>query len=227
MKNKKYKKVAELVEKGKMYEIDEALELLPKVSTSKFVGTAELLVNFKLNEKQKKETVRGSVVFPKSFGKSKVVLVLADESKAKEALAAGADFAGLEEYVKKIEGGWIDFDVVIATMKVMPQIAKLGKYLGRRGLMPNPKNQTVTDDVAKVIKMYKSGKKDFKKGDDDSIKIAIGKVDMKKEDLKANFEEFVKSINPYIKKFGSTAVKNVSICPTMGPSIKLNPRVLA
>lgn len=224
--SKKLDKVKTLIDKTKTYDIDQALEILPQVSISKFVGSADLTVNFKLSEKQKQESIRGSVTFPHTFGEEKRVLVLAEPAKQAEAKTAGADYAGLEDLVKKIEGGWFEFDVVIATPSVMPQIAKLGKYLGRRGLMPNPKNQTVTPDVAKVVKMYKSGKKDYKMSEQDSIKIVFAKLDMNKDDMKANFEEFKKAIAPIIQKFTAQSIKGAYVSPTMGPSIKLDPNAL-
>jgi len=123
--SKKYKKATEQVDKTKTYSLDEALELLPKVSTSKFAGSVELTINFRLNEKQKKESLRGSVVFPNSFGEGKKVLVLTDSTKQDEAKKAGADFIGLEDLVKKIEGGWLGFDVAIATPSVMQNLENI------------------------------------------------------------------------------------------------------
>lgn len=224
--SKKLENAKALVDNSKQYELEEALELLPKVSISKFEGSAEVVINFKLNDKQRQESIRGSVTFPHSFGEEKKILVLAEESRWDEAQKAGADYAGLDEYIKKIEEGWLDFDVVIATPQVMPQIARLGKYLGRRGLMPNPKNQTVTEDLEKVIKMYKSGKKDYKMNDQDAVKVTFGTVNMPTEELKANFEELKKALTPYVQRFGLQAVRNVYVSPTMGPSMKLNPSVL-
>lgn len=224
--SKKYKKAEELVDRTKLYSIAEALELLPKISTSKFTGSVELTINFKLNEKQKKEGIRGSIVFPNSFGKDKKILVLTDNANKSKAEAAGADYAGLEDFIKKIESGWDEFDIVIATPSVMPQIAKLGKYLGRKGLMPNPKNQTVTNDLDKVIKMYKSGKKDFKLTESDSIQLTVGKLNMDTKALTENFEAFKKVITGDLKKFGPDSVKTIYMSPTMGPVIKIAPSEL-
>ncbi|MBN1331757.1 50S ribosomal protein L1 [Candidatus Dojkabacteria bacterium] len=219
--SKKQKEANKLIDK-KQYSLDEALELLPKISTSKFAGSAELTVNLKLNEKQKKDPIRGSITFPNAFGEQIKVLALVEEGDVKTAKAAGADHAGLEEFVEKIEKeNWFDFDIVITTPKLMPQIAKLGKYLGRKGLMPNPKNQTVTADLEKVIKQYKQGKKDFKKDDQDAIRLVIGKTDMSADQLKANFEEFRKVLKPHLDKLGPDAIKNIHLAPTMGPSLKI------
>ncbi|MBD3279959.1 50S ribosomal protein L1 [Candidatus Dojkabacteria bacterium] len=219
--NKKQKEAKKLIEK-KQYSIDEALELMPRISTSKFPGSVELAVNLKLNEKQKKEQMRGSVTFPNAFGEEVKVLALVEKGDEKTAKDAGADHVGLEEYVKKIEKeNWFEFDVAITTPKVMPQIAKLGQHLGRRGLMPNPKNQTVTTDLEKVIKQYKQGKKDYKKDDSDTVRIVIGKTDMSAEQLKANFEEFKKVVKPQLGKLGVEVIKNIYLAPTMGPSVKI------
>jgi len=218
--SKKHKKAKELVKKDE-YKLEEALELLPKLSTSKFVGSIELTINFKLNDKQKKEGLRASVIFPNSFGEGKKVLVFTEKAKEKEAKDAGADFVGLEDFMKKIEGGWSEFDVAIATPSVMPQIAKLGKYLGQKGLMPNPKNQTVTNDLAKTVKMYKGGKKDFKMNEQGSIKLSFGKVDMTKEALTQNFQAFFKAISADLQKLRMESIKNIFLSPTMGPSLKL------
>jgi large subunit ribosomal protein L1 len=220
--NKKQKQAKELIDNKKFYSIDEAFDLLPKISTSKFPGTIEMNINFKLNDKQKKDGLRGSVVFPNSFGKSKKILVLCESAKVAEAEKAGADYAGLDELVKKIEKGWMDFDVVIATPAVMPMIAKLGKYIGKKGLMPNPKNKTITNDLETVIKIYKQGKKDFKLTEDGSIKIAIGKVDMSKDQIKQNFDAFASAIKNDIKRLGDGSIKAIIMSPTMGPSIKVS-----
>lgn len=220
--NKKQKDAKKLVDKSKKYSLAEALELMPKISTSKFAGTVEVTVNLRLNDKQKKQPIRGSVVFPNSFGEEKKILVLTENAKASEAKKAGADFIGLDDMVKKIEGGWLGFDVVIATPDVMPKIAKLGPHLGRRGLMPNPKNQTVTENIAKAVKMYKSGKKDYKMTEDNSIKTTIGKTDMNIKALTENFEAFKKALSPALKNFRTDAIKAIYIAPTMGPSLRID-----
>lgn len=224
--SKKLDEVKSQIDKSKQYDLEDALKLLPKLSISKFEGSAELAINFKLSDKQKQESIRGSITFPHSFGQEKKILVLTEESKQGEAKKAGANYVGLEEYIKKIEEGWADFDVVIATPQVMPQIAKLGKYLGRKGLMPNPKNQTVTENVEKTVKMYKGGKRDYKMTEQDSIKVVFGTVNMPLEQLKGNFEELKKTLHPLIQRFGLQSIKNIYIGPTMGPSVKLSPSIL-
>lgn len=223
--NKKQLKAKELIE-HKKYNIEEALNLLPQISTSNFSGSVELTINLKLNEKQAKEQIRGSIVFPNAFGKGVRVLALVDKTDLETAKKAGADFVGFDEYVKKIEEGWFEFDVVITTPKLMPQIAKLGKYLGRRGLMPNPKNQTVTTELEKVIKQYKQGKKDYKKDDSNTVRIIIGKVDMSKDQLLANFEEFKTNLKNQLNKIGNDLIKSAYLAPTMGPSIEIDPKEL-
>ncbi len=220
--NKKLETAKKLIDKDKHYSIDEALEILPKISISKFTGSAEITINLNLNDKQKQNPIRLSVTYPNHFGRETKVLALVDNSKEKEAKDAGADYVGLDDYIKKIEEGWMDFDIVVATPAVMPKIAKLGKYIGKRGLMPNPKNQTVTDKIDQVVKQYKSGKNNYKIGEQGSLQVVFGKLDMNKEQLKQNLDELIKAIDSEKQKLGQIVVTGVYVSPTMGPSIKLN-----
>lgn len=221
--NKKQKEARKLINKNNLYSIEEAVELLPKISTSNFTGSVELTINLKLNEKNKNKPLRSSISFPNEFGEETKILVLTqDASEVEKAKKAGATYAGFDEFIKKIEKDWTDFDILITTPKCMPNVAKLGKYLGRKGLMPNPKNQTVTTDIEKVIKMYKQGKKDFKKNEQGSIKLVIGKLDMSKEQLIENFNEFKRIFSNESKQFGADIIQNVYLSPTMGPGLKIS-----
>ncbi len=218
---KKYTNAKKLIDKRKKYTLDEALDLLPKISVSKFPGSIELTINLNLSEKQKNGTMKGSVVFPHQFGNTKTILALVEASKENEAKKAGADYVGLDEYIKKIESGWMDFDIVIATPSVMPKIAKLGKYIGKKGLMPNPKNQTVTNDISKVVEMYKKGKTDYKINEQNILHIIFGKLDQDPKELKANFESFKQSLLTIFPRFTKEMIRSIFVKPTMGPSIKL------
>jgi large subunit ribosomal protein L1 len=219
-RSKNYKKVISKIDKSKKYDIDEAIKLLPEISLTKFAGSIEMSVYLNLNDKQKKESVRGSYSLPNKFGKEIKVLVFCDEADRKK--AEGADFVGGEDLVKEIEAGKSDFDVVITTPGMMVKIAKLGKILGSKGLMPNPKNGTITTDLEGAIKTFKSGKKNFKMSEYALIVGVIGKTDMKPEQIKENIISFVKSIFAEVKKFNPAPFKAISLAPTMGPKISLD-----
>lgn len=200
--------------------IEEAIELSKTISYSKFIGSLELIINYNIPIKFKNDVIRGSIVFPNQFGESKKVAVLANSEDQKK--AKGADIIGEDDLIKEIEAGKINFDILITTPDMMPKIAKLGKILGPRGLMPNPKNETVTKDIEKVVSSYKSGKVDYRINDQGSIKTIVGKLDQKNEDLKANLIEFLKITDNDTKKFGTNKYKSVYLSPTMGASIKLD-----
>lgn len=216
------KKTQTSIDTTKAYSLDEAIALLPTLNKSKFVGNVDVDVVLNLTEKQKKESIRGSVIFPFMFGTPKRVAVIADERDAVTAKAAGADEAGLAELVKKLEAGNIDFDVIIATPSVMPQIARLGRILGPRGLMPNPANETVTTDLERIITTYKRGKFDFKVGDQAVIRAKVAKVDMPAEEIKANVIALLKSIYQETKKLNSQPFKRITLSPTMGAGVRLD-----
>lgn len=205
----------------KKYSVEEAMALLPQLSLSRFVGSANLDVILRLKEKQANESVRGSIVFPNQFGAEKKVLVLAEGEKVKEAEKAGADFAGLDEYVKKIEDGWFDFDVVIAQPSVMMKIAKLGKVLGPKQLMPNPKTGTVTESIGAAVKMYKAGKLDFKMDAGKTIKLRFGKLDMTTDQLIANFNAAMDAIKAETRRLGMGVINRIYVSPTMGPRLEV------
>ncbi len=221
-RSKKYKEAIKLVDKTKLYEIEEAVELIPKISTCKFDASVELHVKLNIPSKYEKEVIRGSVIFPYKTGPEVKIVVLTTSEyfdKAKE-----ADFYGAEDLIKKIENGWNEFDVVIATPNIMTKLAPLGKILGPKGLMPNPKNNTVTTNLEEIIKSYKKGKTDFKTDNNKNIHIVVGKVSTKKEHLIENIKIALKSIIDSSKRYNPNPIKTAYLSPTIGPSIKLNVR---
>lgn len=205
----------------KQYSVEEAGELLPKLSTSKFVGSANLDIVLSLKEKHANESIRGSIVFPNQFGGEKKVLVFAEGAQADEAKKAGADFVGMDDLVAKVTEGWMDFDVVIATPAAMPKIARLGKVLGPRQLMPNPKTGTVTANVENAVKMYKSGKMDFKMDAGKTIKLRFAKLDMSPEQITANLRTALDAVKGETKRFGLGVLRKILVSPTMGPGFEV------
>lgn len=195
----------------------EAMKLTIESSISKFAGSVEVEVQLSLNQKQKTDSIRGTVQLPNQFGKITRVLAIVDPANIK--FAKNADISGGEELVKDVEDGKIDFDVVIATPAMMPKIARLGKTLGKKGLMPNPKNGTVTTDVEKAVEKFKSGQKSFKLVQESKINLVIGKTDMGAEKLEENFKAFMTVIRDITKKYGPSVVKSVRVKPTMGPAL--------
>jgi large subunit ribosomal protein L1 len=200
--------------------IAEAIEAAKKSSYSKFTGSLEIIINYSIPSKFQNDVIRGSIVFPNKFGESKKVAVLANSEDQKK--AKGADIVGEDDLIKEIEAGKINFDVLITTPDMMAKMAKLGKVLGPRGLMPNPKNETVTKDIERVVASYKSGKIDYRINDQGAIKMIVGKLDQSIEELQANLMELVKVTDNDTKKFGPGRYKSVYICPTMGPSVKID-----
>jgi large subunit ribosomal protein L1 len=215
-RSKKYNEALKLVTPSKKYSLTEALGVLPKISVTSFAGSISMQINLNLNEKQKKDVYRGSYTLPHSFGKSLRVLVIADKSDHDK--AAEADIVGAEELVKEIEEGKEDFDLVITTPMMMPKMAKLGKILGTKGMMPNPKNGTITTDLATTISKFKKGMKNFR-AENGVIIGVIGKTDMKADELSENCVDFMKAVNSEIKKLGPSAVKSIFLTPTMGPKL--------
>ena len=220
---KKYQEAAKLVE-DKLYDPQEAIELAKKTATAKFDETVELAVKLGVDPKYADQQVRGAVVLPHGTGKSKRVLVFAKGDKVKEAEAAGADFVGSDELVAKIQGGWADFDVAVATPDMMGTVGRLGKILGPRGLMPNPKVGTVTLDLTRAINEIKAGKIEYRTDKAGNIHAPIGKVSFDAEKLMENFQTLIDTLN---KVKPATAkgqyMRSVSVSTTMGPGIKVNP----
>ena len=222
-KGKKYLAVLPKVEKDKLYPAEEALRLAQETSPSKFDATVELHMAMGLDPKKPDQNIRGTVLMPAGTGRTRKILVLAEDADAKKALAAGADFAGLDEMIKKIQDGWMEFDLVIATPTVMAQVGKLGQTLGTKGLMPNPKSGTVTPDVAKAVEEFKKGKVELRLDKDAIVHLGFGKVSFKPEDLLTNFKTIVgaiQSAKPSAAK--GTYIKRMSVTTTMGPGIKVD-----
>lgn len=224
-RSKKYTAAAAKVENNKLYSLEEAMALMPEVSTSKFAGSVTAFVSLKLNDKQKKDSIRGSYALPNAFGKSIKVLVVADKSDADK--AKDADIFGGEELFADIEAGKLDFDVLITTPMMMPKLARLGKTLGSKGLMPNPKNGTITTDIPATIAKFKAGMKNFKTINGAPIIAVVGKTDMPSEKLVENFYAFYKAIMAEVKKYGTSPVKTVFVNPTMGPKVNVDVNKLA
>lgn len=223
-KSKKYLQALELIEKGKAYTKEEAVELVKKTSTSKFDGSVEVAINLNLDTRKSDQQLRGAIVLPNGTGKTKKVLVLSKTDQANVAREAGADYVGDMDMVEKIEKeNWLDFDVIISTPEMMPMLGKLGKVLGPRGLMPNPKTGTVTTDVKKAIDDVKKGRVEYRTDSFGNVHTIIGKVSFDANKLAENLDAVVDVI---LKSKPATVkgqyLKNVSISATMGPGIKID-----
>ncbi len=220
-KSRKYIEAKKMLRSG-TYNIKEAIELLKKISYAKFDETVELNLKLGIDAKKSDQSVRGAVVLPHGTGKSKKVLVIAGGEKIKEAQEAQADYVGGEEIIDKILGGWLEFDAVIATPDVMKNVAKLGKILGPRGLMPNPKVGTVTFDIAKAVAEVKAGKIEFKSDKTGNLHLPIGKISFSSDALVENCKAAIEAI---IKSKPATAkgkfIRRAYICSTMSPSIEI------
>jgi len=222
-KGKKYVEALGKVEKGKAYTLEEAIKLAKETSITKFDSSVEIAMNLNLDTKKVDQQLRGAVVLPNGTGKSKRVLVIAKGDQAKAAKEAGADYVGDTDYLEKIEKGWFDFDVMIATPDMMIALGKLGKVLGPKGLMPNPKTGTVTTDVKKALDDIKKGRVEYRTDSYGNIHALMGKVSFDEEKLAENiryFVEIIKKSRPSVVK--GTYVKNIAISTTMGPGIKID-----
>ena len=221
---KKYVDSQKLVDRGTLYEVNEALDLAVKTGKAKFDETVEVHVKLGVDSRHADQQVRGAVVLPHGTGKKMRVLVFAKGDKQQAATDAGADFVGAEELVSKIQGGWMDFDVVIASPDMMGVVGRLGKVLGPRGLMPNPKAGTVTPDVAKAVTDAKAGKIEYRLDKTNIIHCPIGKVSFGTEKLQENFDTLLGAIvraKPAAAK--GQYIKSCVVASTMGPGIKINP----
>lgn len=222
-RSKKYTEALSKIEKNKVYTKEEAIKLVKETSTSSFDGSVEVAMKLNLDTKKADQQLRGAIVLPKGTGKTKKVLVIAKGEKANQAREAGADYVGDVDMLEKIEKeNWFDFDTMIATPDMMPLLGKLGKVLGPKGLMPNPKTGTVTMDVVKAIQEVKAGRVEYRTDSYGNIHGIIGKVSFSDEDLLANLDAFVTHIiklRPATVKGGY--VKNIAISSTMGPGIKV------
>ena len=220
---KKRKIAAAKVDNNKAYSLKDASSLVKDINTTKFDASVDLHIRLGVDPKKADQSVRGTVSLPHGTGKTKKVLVLCTPDKEAEAKAAGADFVGLDEFIQKIEGGWVDVDVIVATPSVMPRIGKLGKILGPRNLMPNPKTGTVTNDVSAAVKEVKGGKIAFKVDKAGIIHASIGRVSFAPEKITENSQEL---LNAIIKAKPATAkgtyVKSVFMASSMSPGISID-----
>jgi len=222
-RGKKYKTAKEKVGKRELYKLEEAVKKLKECAYAKFDETVEMSVRLGVDPKHSDQMVRGTTVLPNGTGRKVKVLVLTKGEKEKEAKEAGADHVGLEEYIEKITQGWLDIDVVVATPDVMGQVGKLGKILGTKGMMPNPKSGTVTQDVAKAVRELKTGKIEYRVDKGGNIGVPIGKLSFTEEQLVENARTFLDVIiraKPTAAK--GVYLKSASISSSMGPGIRLD-----
>ncbi len=224
---KKLQDAAKLVDKTKVYSVAEAAELAKETSKVNFDATVEIAFNLNIDTRKNDQQIRGAIVLPNGTGKTQKVLVFAKGDKVKEAEAAGADFVGDAEYIQKIKDGWFDFDVIVATPDMMGQVGQLGRVLGPKGLMPNPKTGTVTFDVTKAVNEIKAGKVEYRADKAGIVHAPVGKASFEAGKLAENIQTLVDVI---VKAKPATAkgvyLKSVHVTTTMGPSIKLDPLAL-
>jgi len=222
-KSRKLLAASEQVDVLKHYPLIDAVELLKKISFEKFDASIEFAIRLNLDPRKAEQNLRGAVVLPHGTGKTKSVLVFAKGDKAKEALEAGADFVGEGELVEKVLKGWFDFDTVVATPDMMSQVGKLGRTLGPKGLMPNPKTGTVTMNVANAVKEIKAGKVEYRVDKVGNINVCIGRVSFGAKEISENLRtiyEVIHKLRPATVK--GTYIENLSIASTMGPGIKVD-----
>ena len=220
--SKRSKALAQKIE-PKAYSVEEAVAKVKETATAKFTESVDISVRLGVDPKKADQAVRGTVALPHGIGREVRVLVLARPPRDEEAKAAGADHAGLAEYVAKIQGGWADIDVIIATPDVMGEVGKLGKILGPRGLMPNPKSGTVTADVAKAVKEVKAGKIEFRVDKAGILHASVGKANFEQKQLVDNIHAFVAAVirlKPAMAK--GTYVKSIHLSSTMGPGVEID-----
>ena len=222
-RSKRYIEISKKIDRNVEYGLDDAVKILKEGSKAKFNETVEIAMRLGVDPKHADQMVRGTLTLPNGTGKSVKILVLTKGPNVKAAEEAGADYAGLEEYVEKIQKGWLDFDVVVASPDVMSMVGRLGKVLGTRGLMPNPKSGTVTADIANAVKEFKAGKIDFRVDKTGIIHSGIGKTSFETNQLAENIRVFINTIirmKPSAAK--GTYLKSISISSTMGPGIFLD-----
>lgn len=228
-RGKKYQEASKLVDNTKLYDVNEAVELVKKTAVAKFDETVEAHIKLGVDSRHADQQVRGAIVLPHGTGKTARVLVFAKGEKATEAQNAGADYVGADEMVAKIQGeNWFDFDVVVATPDMMGVVGRLGRVLGPKGLMPNPKSGTVTFDVEKAVKEIKAGKVEYRLDKTNIIHVPVGKASFDSEKLADNFKTLMEAI---VKAKPSAAkgqyLKSITLTSTMGPGIKVNPSRVA
>ncbi len=223
-RGKNYRAALAKVDRQRLYEPEEALRLVQEIAPAKFDETVEVAVRLGIDPRHADQQVRGAVVLPHGTGKTRKVLVFAKGDKAHEAQEAGADYVGAEELVEKIQGGWLDFEVAIATPDMMSVVGRLGKLLGPRGLMPNPKAGTVTFDVGRAVKEFKAGKIEFRADKTGIVHAPIGKVSFPLEKLVENFRTLIEAlVRARPAAVRGQYLKSIAVSSTMGPGIKINP----
>lgn len=226
-RSKAYKEASTQIDRTKLYETQEALALIKEIAKAKFDETVEVHIKLGVDPRHADQQVRGTVSLPHGTGKTRKVLVFAKGEKIKEAEAAGADFVGGEDLVEKIQGGWFDFDVAVATPDMMGVVGKLGKILGPRGLMPNPKAGTVTMDIERTINELKAGRIEYRVDKNSIVHAPIGRVSFDVEKLQENLNVFAGALikaKPAAAK--GTYMRSVSVCSTMSPGLSINPLVI-
>lgn len=223
-RGKRYLEISKKYDFKKNYTPEEALDLVLKTNTAKFVETVEVALRLGVDPRHADQQVRGTVILPNGTGKTLRILVITQGENEAKAKAAGADFVGADEYIEKIKNGWFEFDLVIATPDMMPKLGKLGKILGTKGLMPNPKSGTVTTDIAKTVEEFKKGKLAFKIDKLGSIHAPLGKANFNQEKVVENFKAFLKEIirlKPATSK--GQYLRSIALSLTMGPGVKIDP----
>ncbi len=225
MAGKRYTDAAKLVDRERLYDPAEALALVKQMARARFDETVEVAVRLGVDPRHADQMVRGAVVLPHGTGRTVRVLVFAKGEKAKEAEAAGADYVGAEDLVERIQGGWLDFDAAVATPDVMGLVGRLGKILGPRGLMPNPKAGTVTFDVAAAVREIKAGKVEFRTDKAGNVHVPIGKVSFDTDRLVENFRSLMEAL-VRAKPEGAKGqyIRSVAVSSTMGPGVPVNPQ---
>ncbi|MCX8092950.1 MAG: 50S ribosomal protein L1 [Candidatus Goldbacteria bacterium] len=221
--SKRHRESLKLLQPNKIYEVEEAINLLKKIPKAKFDESLDISVKLTKKPEQPEQQIRTTIVLPKGTGKTTKVLVFAKGEKEKEARDAGADYVGAEDLIEKIKTGWLDFDVAIATPDMMKEIGKLGKILGTKGLMPNPKSGTVTFDVGKAVKEFKAGKVEFRSNKEGVVSLSLGKISFSEQDLILNVEHFIKTFLklPALATKGQS-VKSMYLSTTMGIGVPIN-----
>ena len=227
-RGKKYQEALKLIDRTQKYPLTEALELLKKVSYAKFDATVEIAFRLNIDPRKADQNLRGAISLPNGTGRTVRVLVIAKDAKAKEALAAGADYAGDVEYLEKIKAGWFEFDTLIATPDMMGELGKLGRVLGPKGLMPNPKTGTVTMEIEKTVKEFKAGKVEYRTDKAGNILVPVGKVSFENaklaENMAAVYNQLLRVKPSTIK---GVYMENVAITATMAPGIKVAPETIS
>ena len=221
MRGKKYRSIAEKIQKDKVYSVDEALKFIKENKVSKFDESVEVHIKSNIDPKKGDQQIRGSVVLPHGTGKTKKVAVITS-TKEKEAKDAGADIVRGEDFIEDIKKGKIEFDVLVATPEMMPKLAQVARVLGPKGLMPNPKTDTVTEKVAEAVKSLKKGRIDFKNDNTGNVHQVIGKVSFSEKELAENLTAFVEAVNKAkTETVKGKLINKIVVCSTMGPGIKI------